>query len=241
MLETMVFDEPITKLASEPKTWVMNGLEGLIELACRYRRIPVVDRGGNFNGIITTTDILRGIRDMKNKKIQGTSAKNVPSLNSESTFKDALLLFKQHGRGGYPILEGRKLLSIITEWDMIKWIRDATGIKVKDIMTPRVIVAKSHWPNHAIVDAMAFGPYRRLPVVKNGLLIGILTPADLLSREGKTAEEIMTRDVVTIKPNKDISEAVEIMRKNKIGGLPVVEHERILGIITERDILEAIA
>lgn len=94
---------------------------------------------------------------------------------------------------------------------------------------------------------------RRLPVVKSDKLVGIVTMGDL--REAKpsdattlsiyelnylmdrlTAKDFMTPNPITITPDATIAEAAGLMMKHKIGGLPVVEDGKLVGIITETDL-----
>ena len=88
---------------------------------------------------------------------------------------------------------------------------------------------------------------RRLPVVKSGILVGIVTLGDI--REAKpsdattlsiyelnylidrlTAKDFMTPNPITIAPDATIAEAARLMMKHKIGGLPVVEDGKLVGI-----------
>lgn len=105
-----------------------------------------------------------------------------------------------------------------------------------------------------IVDNMI----RRLPVVKNGKLVGICTYGDI--REARpspatslsiwelnyllsqlTIGEIMTTNSITISPEATIGEAARLMLKNQISGLPVVDlHNHLVGIITESDIFRMV-
>ncbi len=57
----------------------------------------------------------------------------------------------------------------------------------------------------------------------------------------REVKEIMTKNVLTVKPDQALNEAARIMKKNNIGSLVVVEENEIVGIITERDFLETIA
>lgn len=95
---------------------------------------------------------------------------------------------------------------------------------------------------------------RRLPVVQDGKLVGIVTWGDLRAAgpsaattlsiyewrallQQATIAEVMTRDPVTIAPDAPVQEAARLMLERKIGGLPVVSNERVVGIITESDLL----
>jgi len=114
---------------------------------------------------------------------------------------------------------------------------------VRDVMNPKVIIIK---PNVSVKDASKLMNDNRigsLIVVEKKKTRGILTERNILTSvaEGKdcestTVEEIMSTKVVTIDPDKTIEEAVELMTKNNIKKLPVVEDDKLIGIITASDI-----
>ena len=98
---------------------------------------------------------------------------------------------------------------------------------------------------------------RRLPVVENGRLVGIVALSDVLEAEPSGAttlsiyelnyllaelkvDKIMKHNVITVEPSTTIREAARIMLENKIGGLPVLENGNLVGIITESDIFRMI-
>ncbi len=101
---------------------------------------------------------------------------------------------------------------------------------------------------------MNLGRIRHMPVVDDGRVIGILSQRDLFrsalltalgfGRKTTTAliktikiKEVMTEDVITIAPETTIKDAARIMIDKKIGCLPVVENEKLIGLLTETDIL----
>ena len=125
-------------------------------------------------------------------------------------------------------------------------------------MTKDVITVPPDVPIMEARDVMKQHMVRRLPVVKDERLVGIVTQGDiqeagpsgatslsiwelnyLLARI--TVEEIMTPvdELVTVSPDEPIEQAAHLMRKNKVGGLPVVEDtDKLVGIITESDIFD---
>ena len=91
-------------------------------------------------------------------------------------------------------------------------------------------------------EKMKSGGFRRLPVVKDRSLIGIVTDRDLRQHIGfleKTkVNAAMSENPVTVNPRATLEEAAQLLLKHKIGGLPVVEENKLVGIITVSDILQ---
>lgn len=116
-------------------------------------------------------------------------------------------------------------------------------------VTPDATIAEA-------LELMRQHKIRRLPVVKSGKLVGIITERALLEVSPSKAttlsvfeinyllsktkvSTIMTKDVITVSPDTLLEEAAVIMRDNEISALPVLEGEKLVGIITETDIFSA--
>jgi acetoin utilization protein AcuB len=124
---------------------------------------------------------------------------------------------------------------------------------VKDIMVYNVITVSS---DTYVLDAeriMEFHRIGRLPVVDKGKLVGLITKDDILKASPSsttpanqrqlfylmsklTVKEIMKTNVLTVSPDTTIEKSVAIAQKNKVGCLPVVEGDRVLGIISTTDV-----
>lgn len=91
-----------------------------------------------------------------------------------------------------------------------------------------------------IMDA---GHFRRVPVVDEGRLVGILTERDLHKYAGflesTRVNAAMRTALVTVTPDNTVEDAARLMLTHKIGGLPVVSSGKLVGIITTTDLLRA--
>jgi acetoin utilization protein AcuB len=90
---------------------------------------------------------------------------------------------------------------------------------------------------------MQTGGFHRLPVVRDGKLIGIITDRDLREHQGHfehtKVNGVMNENPVTVSPATTLEEAAQIMVKRQFGGLPVVTGGRLVGMITMTDIVTA--
>ena len=198
---------------------------------------------GNFLAAIN--DAVRTI--MSEKVVCGTSAMSVNDV--------AQLLWKT-GMGGAPIVdENQRVVGIVSERDFVTFTPAVTGTQVGYHMTRNVISAEPELQIKEAAKKMVSLGVRRLPVVEARVLVGIITSVDILRYFGTGkmfeymstnrvdeamsigVEDIMTRDVLTTTPNTDVGEAARLMVERGCGGLPVVEGDELVGIITERDIL----
>jgi acetoin utilization protein AcuB len=121
-------------------------------------------------------------------------------------------------------------------------------VLVRDRMTPNPTTVRPESDPMAAQTLMRYGNFRRLPVVDHeGKLIGIVTASDLdiffsrapspgVVKRQYRVDQVMHRPVITVSPDYPLEEAAQLMLKNKIGSVPVVEGEKVVGIITESDI-----
>ena len=128
-------------------------------------------------------------------------------------------------------------------------------VTVSDVMTANPITVMPDDSLRLARDRMAEGGFRRLPVVQAGQLVGIISDRDLrrvanspfVLRERWYDDLIldqvkvwgaMTANVVTVDADKPLSIAARLMRDHKIGGLPVMSGDQLVGIITGTDLLQ---
>jgi acetoin utilization protein AcuB len=124
---------------------------------------------------------------------------------------------------------------------------------VRDYMTHDPVTVRPESDPLAAVALLKCGGFRRLPVVDaEGNLVGVVTRNDLeiflskaespgvLKRQHRV-DQVMSQEVVAVSPDCPLEEAASLMVKHKIGSLPVMEDEQVVGIITETDIFRQFA
>ena len=131
---------------------------------------------------------------------------------------------------------------------------------VADAMTP-FIVSVGRYDSLAVAyERMATNKVRRLPVVEDDELVGLITMSDILRFKPATIGDrytfrqlaenmddvivdlVMAHDLVVVYQAEPLGYAAELMLENKIGGLPVLDaSKKLVGILTESDVFRALA
>jgi len=115
------------------------------------------------------------------------------------------------------------------------------SIKVDEVMVRDVARAELPGSRDEVLEILKSKHISGVPIVKGGELVGIVTRSDLLKHpEEEQIAMLMTRNPITITPEKSIVDAARIIIENNIRRLPVVEDGSLAGLITIADIVGAI-
>jgi len=196
-----------------------------------------------------------------NEALEQIMTRDVVKSYLNETFVDVLAKMVKYNVGAIPIVtDDEKIFGIITEKDVVDHLAEKmTGKRVEEVMSSEVITIP---PSTTLLEAlkvMVSNGFRRLPVKGDRGVEGIIVAMDVVRFLGSTrifefiksdsiydvlnvgVQDLMTKSVVSISPESDIGEAADLMRKTNRGSLLVIEKGELVGIITERDLLIAIA
>jgi CBS domain-containing protein len=243
-----------------------------------FRRLPIANPGTkHLEGIVTATDIvdyLGGGRKFEiiqqkcggnffkalNEPIKLIMTQKVVSIKTSAKISEAIAKMKQSNLGGLPVVDEKDCVkAIVTERDIAVLFADRTsGVTVAQLMSEKVITALSKTTIFEAEKTMATQGFRRLPIVSDGKVMGIVTAMDIIRFFGcgdvfkhlksgtiiqvlnTPALEIASKNVLTVEPETDVGQAAKIMREKHIGAVPVVKNGALVGILTERDFFKII-
>ena len=243
-----------------------------------FRRIPITDSGTrSLEGIVTATDIIDYLGGGKkfeiirqkfagnifkaiNEPIRLVMTQKVVSIETSAKISEAIRLMTEKNLGGLPVVdENNSVKAIITERDIANLFADRlSGVNVAQLMSQEVVTALSKTTIFEAEQSMVTQGFRRLPIIANDKVVGIITAMDIIRFFGSgevfkhlksgsiiqvlntPAFEIASKNVSTIEPTADVGQAAKIMQDKDIGAVPVIENSKLVGIITERDFFKII-
>jgi len=258
-----------------PTIPIIGAIEKMTE--CGFRRLPVTDAGTRkLRGIVTAGDIIDmmgggnkynlvkkkhggNLLAAINESIREIMTEKVVTLGSDAKIADAASLIVEKRMGGLPIVDGGEVLcGIVTERDVMKVLSaDKRAGLVEDVMSTALKVTGPETPIGDATKEMITHRFRRLPVVKDDVLYGIITATDIMKYlgTGQVFQRMVTGNVAevmalpvrtlvsgslhTIDPKKNVNEAAREMLARNVGALPVIEDARLVGLVTEFDLVKA--
>jgi CBS domain-containing protein len=244
---------------------------------CGFRRLPVTDAGTKkIRGIVTSGDVINlmgggdkyklvrvrhhgNLLAAVNESVRTIMTPRPETLSTDARVIDALTIIVGKKIGGLPIVDADGvLLGIITERDVLRMLAaEHSPLAVEDVMSSSLRVIAPDSPIGTATKDMTKFRFRRLPVVSDDVLFGIVTATDIMrylgSREvfgrlttGNIAEvmnlpvrTLMAGSLVTTTPGTPVNEAAREMLERNIGALPVIENARLVGLVTEFDLVRA--
>ncbi len=261
-------------VVSVPQTMkILSAIETLTKSG--FRRLPIVDPGTlRLKGLITARDVVNFLGGGElfklinvkhsgnflaaiNESVSKLMSHEVITLPPDAPLIDAIEIIIKERIGGIPMVNEEGILcGIITERDVMKVLcKSMSDTKVSDVMTKSLLVVTPEAPVSQVTKVMISNKFRRLPIVKDDVLFGIITATDIVRYvgTGQVFDKIVTGNVTeaidvpvrslitgklfTILPDATITDVARMMISKNVGALPVIEDNKLLGLITEFDLV----
>ncbi|MCD6330790.1 MAG: CBS domain-containing protein [Thermoplasmata archaeon] len=221
----------------------------------------VVMDGKEYKGILTQKDIVRA-KIPPEAKVKNF-VKHAPRVEPSSLVQEVARLMLESDIYHLPVFENSKLVGMIRDDDILRRVieEEFGNEKIEKFMTKEPITVTPDESIGKVIRIFKERNISRLPVVENGKLVGIITVRDIMEKvvhpedkpeygefiaEKKSylkipVKGIMADEPITMPPNATVKEVVEEMLKNGFGGMLICEDDKLVGIVTKKDLLEPIA
>jgi CBS domain-containing protein len=235
------------------------------------RHLPVIDDNKVVVGLVSDRDLLKAeisaqaqLSDEERSDLlfavplSQIMVRNVRTASAEDLAVDVASDMLEHRDGCRPVVNKAGLLSgIVTETDMVELALKALPHRMRcvgDLMVRDPVVAELEQSLRQVDDLMGVHSIRHLPVVDdNRQLLGVISSRDILrwqrsslSRAAPSSPDITVRDVISenvwmTTPDAALLDAAQTLRDHRFSCLPVVQHSRLVGMLTESDFLRFLA
>ncbi len=173
-------------------------------------------------------------------KVRDVMTKNVIYVELPNTRDKVLEVLKNHKISAVPVLKSGKLVGIVTIKDLLKKVEED---QLALLMTENPITVKPSDSIKKVVEIFLKNPFRRLPVVERGKLVGFLTVRDLIKKIAemeieKHVKDYMCHQVVCVWDRTPLNVCGEIMRLSSSELCPVLDsNAKLVGLVDEKIML----
>jgi CBS domain-containing protein len=219
----------------------------------RFREVYVVDAKKNLLGYIDLTDGLRVTATKSNVTVEGY-VKEAPMVSPADTIEQLARVMRDYETDSVAVVDpSPRIIGGVLLSDVFPVIisRHELHGTVASHMTRDVTIASPTDTIQKIYTMIMESGFSAFPVVKKKRIVGIISRRDLIrtrrvqsiiARHAHTTiEEVMSKNVVTIGPDEPIGSAAELLVKHDVSRLPVIDGDRIVGIVDRHDVLKGLA
>jgi predicted transcriptional regulator len=115
-------------------------------------------------------------------------------------------------------------------------------VKVRDIMTARVVTAHTDTPVPVVAALLRDHRISAVPVVDDsGAVVGLVSEFDLLAREGEVAGDVMTTSVISVSEDTEVDDVRHLLVERRIRRVPVLAGRELVGIVSRSDVVAVMA
>ena len=216
----------------------------------RIRHLPVVE-GRRVVGIVSDRDLLAASgADARGRSLGEVMGTSVATVSPEDTLVTASVEMNARKLGCLPVVDNGELVGMLTETDLLRTFLQAsrsTGVEDPPVAVLQSAHPRTVAPGTLLNEALTIVKnerFRHLPVIEGGRLVGMLSERDLCRELGagvsleRSVATAMSTDVCCVEATDKVSRAAELMLEHRISGLPVMNADELVGILSSSDLLE---
>ena len=218
-----------------------------------FREVYVTDAKRVLLGFVDITDALRVTATKSNVTVEGY-VKDAAKVSPDDSVETVAKAMRSYHTDSAAVVdrEGHIIGGVLLS-DLFPVIISRNELRgnVAGRMTKKVVTALPDETVQKVYSLIVESGYTAFPVVKKNRVVGLISRRDLISTHrirtsiaqhtSMTIESVMTKDVFSISPDEPVTAAAELLVSHNVSRLPVLENDKLVGIIDRHDILKGMA
>jgi len=185
-------------------------------------------------------------------QIKNLMSEDIITIDKDQNLSDALKLLRKHNVSRLPVTNNKELVGIISERDIADKLGSskyesmpASRLHISSVMVKDVFTVPETMQLDEVARLMLENGIGSVPVMNDEKMVGIVSKADFVTLavgiafDKITVKEIMTKDLTVVSPTERLVHARRQMKESHVGRLPVVDEEKLAGMVTSKDLMRA--
>ena len=185
-------------------------------------------------------------------QIKNLMSEDIITIDKDQNLSDALKLLRKHNVSRLPVTINKQLVGIISERDIADKLGSskyesmpASRLHISSVMVKDVFTVPQTMQLDEVAKLMLENGIGSVPVMDEDKMVGIVSKADFVTLaigiafDKITVKEIMSKDLTVVSPTERLVHARRLMKESHVGRLPVVEDEKLVGMVTSKDLMRA--
>ena len=185
-------------------------------------------------------------------QIKNLMSEDIITIDKDQNLSDALKLLRKHNVSRLPVTNHKELVGIISERDIANKLGSskyesmpASRLHISSVMVKDVLTVPQTMQLDDVAKMMLDNGIGSVPVMDDDKMVGIVSKADFVTLavgiafNKITVKEIMTKDLTVVSPTERLVHARRLMIESKVGRLPVVDEDKLVGMVTSKDLMRA--